>query len=80
MPITLDEPVPAGPWNAHVTLGSGTTKRSADATITFPAAGVGRPARPRTRTVAMLLTAGGALLTLGALALFVRRRRRIRIA
>ena len=34
--IALDKRVPAGPWDARVTLRSGLLKRSARATITFP--------------------------------------------
>jgi hypothetical protein len=37
--INLDERLPAGPWNAQITLRSGFVERSAHATITFPAAG-----------------------------------------
>ena len=37
--ITLDDRLPAGPWDAAVTLKSGVTERRGEATITFPAAG-----------------------------------------
>lgn len=43
--ITLDQALPAGPWNARLTLESGLVERSAEATVTFPDAGVG-PAVP----------------------------------
>jgi hypothetical protein len=34
--ITLDKQVPAGPWDAEITLKSGLLTRSARATISFP--------------------------------------------
>jgi hypothetical protein len=37
--IVLDDRVPAGPWQAQVTLRSGLLERSVQATITFPQAG-----------------------------------------
>ena len=37
--IALDKQLPAGPWDARITLRSGLLERSARATITFPAAG-----------------------------------------
>ena len=37
--IALDKQLPAGPWDARITLRSGLLERSAVATITFPAAG-----------------------------------------
>jgi hypothetical protein len=46
--INLDELLPAGPWNAQITLRSGLVERSARATITFPAAG----AAPTVKTTA----------------------------
>ena len=39
MTIALDGDLPAGPWLATVTLHSGRIERTAEATITFPAAG-----------------------------------------
>jgi hypothetical protein len=37
--IALDKALPAGPWDAQITLRSGLVERSARATITFPATG-----------------------------------------
>jgi hypothetical protein len=37
--IALDKQLPAGPWDAQITLHSGLVERSARATITFPDAG-----------------------------------------
>lgn len=37
--IALDKQLPAGPWDARITLRSGLLERNAEATITFPAAG-----------------------------------------
>jgi hypothetical protein len=37
--ITLDDQLPDGPWHAVITLESGLTERSADATLTFPRSG-----------------------------------------
>jgi hypothetical protein len=40
--VPLDEQIPNGPWNATLTVRSGLTKRTAQATLTFPAGpGVG---------------------------------------
>ena len=36
--VMLDPAIPAGPWDAHMTLQSGTTVREATARVTFPAA------------------------------------------
>jgi len=43
--ITLDRQLPAGPWDARVTLRSGLLQRSARASLTFPAAGAALPVR-----------------------------------
>ncbi|MGH3382614.1 MAG: hypothetical protein ACRDP6_48585 [Actinoallomurus sp.] len=73
----LGQPVPAGPWQAHLTLYSGKVKRSADATITFPAADTGRPARPDPRLFTRVLLVGLGAAALAALGtLLVRRRLR----
>jgi hypothetical protein len=37
--IPLDKQLPAGPWDARITLRSGLLERRAEATITFPDAG-----------------------------------------
>jgi hypothetical protein len=50
--ITLDEVLPAGPWDAQLTLRSGLIERNAAATISFPGSGLAAPApitEPETR-------------------------------
>lgn len=80
--IVLDREVPAGPWEAEITLRSGLLERSTNATITFPATGAApavatgaaEPARPAWLypAIAALL----ALLTAVGLAVLLRRQRR----
>jgi hypothetical protein len=41
--VALDTQIPAGPWDARITLRSGLLERSARATITFPATGAAPP-------------------------------------
>ena len=41
--IALDKRLPAGPWDARITLRSGLLERSARATITFPDTGASPP-------------------------------------
>lgn len=82
--IALDDQLPAGPWDARITLKSGLVERSVQATITFPATGTA----PTVTTTAP--TPGGwlypattallALLLLAAAALLTARRRRRRSA
>jgi hypothetical protein len=43
--IALDRRLPAGPWNAHITLRSGLVQRSARATLTFPDTGTAAAVR-----------------------------------
>jgi hypothetical protein len=38
--VSLDESLPAGPWDAEIFLASGIIERSAEATITFPDSGL----------------------------------------
>ena len=46
--VPLDRAIPAGPWEAHILLRSGTTEREATAKITFPAvAGSSQPVATR---------------------------------
>jgi hypothetical protein len=69
--IMLDKQIPDGPWHALATLRSGLLKRSARATISFPA--MGAPSSPY---LTCLVIAGLVLLLLvGALAARLRRRR-----
>lgn len=80
--VTLDKQVPAGPWEARITLRSGTEERQAKATITFPEK-AGESAEPVGATEIekqkrVLLPVAGVLLLLtgGALiALLVRQQR-----
>lgn len=86
--VHLDEDLPAGPWNARVTVRAGELEREAEATITFPD-GAGSTAEPVTAEgverqrklllpVAGVLAAGvlGGLAAYGAKALRLRRLRR----
>jgi hypothetical protein len=80
--IALDKQIPAGPWEAEVTLRSGLLVRSAHATITFPP--VGAPPRvsgiSRHRGSTQPATICGLILLAAATALVmrhVRRRRRL---
>lgn len=41
--ISLDEMLPAGPWDARLTLRSGLVERNVEATITFPRSGLAAP-------------------------------------
>ena len=45
--IELDRRLPAGPWDARITLQSGLLRRSAQATITFPKSGAAGPVKTR---------------------------------
>lgn len=76
--IALDDQVPAGPWDARITLRSGLVEHSAEATLTFPSAGVSVPvALESDHTRWLLLLVGIAVLGLvGAVLEIVRRRRR----
>ncbi len=79
--IALDDAIPAGPWDARITLRSGLLERTARATISFPASGaspsvLAAPLRPATP----YLVAGGlvVLLLAGIAAPLVIRKRRLR--
>jgi hypothetical protein len=52
--FTLDKAVPAGPWQAKITLRSGLIERTATATITFPTTGSAPPAAATSRTTSSL--------------------------
>ena len=77
--IVLDEALPAGPWDARITLRSGLIVRSAHATITFPAAGAApsvtaTPIRPR--WLSPIITGLVVVLLIGIAAPLVRTRLR----
>lgn len=75
--ITLDERLPAGPWDAVVTLASGFTERRGKATITFPEAGAAAAVATETGRGSPGVIAGGiaAAVVLSGLAFRLRRRR-----
>jgi hypothetical protein len=79
--IVLDEKIPAGPWDARISLRSGLLERSARATINFPAAGASpsvrtTPVRPGWLSAAIAALA--VILLLGITTLLVVRARRSR--
>ncbi|MER6829441.1 peptidase [Streptosporangium sp. NPDC000563] len=79
---TLTEQVPDGPWRARMRLESGLTKRSAEATIRFPAAGAARAVKAEMDTDPYLMVAlavGAFLAVLAAITfLLIQRKRRSR--
>ncbi len=79
--IVLDKQVPAGPWQAGITLHSGLLERSAQATITFPDAGSSPPVETKTPDSGWLYVAVAVLVVLLVTAALLqwryRRRRRI---
>jgi hypothetical protein len=78
--ITLDQLVPAGPWDAQITLRSGLVENEANATITFPAVGVAAAAVPTTSERSDWWLYGGiaavVVVLLGAILWLLGRRRR----
>lgn len=85
--VLLDKAIPAGPWLARLELASGDTRRSAQATITFPSAGsastpVKAKAVPLAKDRKVLIPVAAALIGLLFLLLLVMgllsRRRRAR--
>ncbi len=82
-PVTfdLDKRLPAGPWDALITLQSGLLERSSQATITFPETGASPPgkARPTWSKWLYLAIVGLVVLmltTIAALLVLLRRLRR----
>jgi len=73
--ILLDKELPAGPWDAQITLKSGLLKRTARARITFPEVGLAAPviAEPEGRGWPYFIVVTGLLLFL-ALAAYVANR------
>ncbi len=82
--IVLDRHLPRGPWTARLVLTADLLTHTAQATVTFPVAGVGRPVPttpvpPSAPHRRLLLMAGAALLLIaGAAVAAVRGRRRPR--
>jgi hypothetical protein len=76
--IALDEQLPAGPWDARISLHSGLLQRSERATITFPAAGTSPPVSTSGSGWLYLVIGLGilSLLGVGVLLVVLRRRRR----
>lgn len=78
--IALDKQIPAGPWDARVALRSGLLDRTAQATISFPAAGRSSSVNTAPSQPAWWYPAIGALVVLlllmTILVLLARRRRR----
>jgi hypothetical protein len=76
--IVLDKRLPAGPWDARITLHSGLLTRSAHAAITFPATGASPPVATDSLRPGWLYVVIAALLVLviTLAALLVRRGRR----
>jgi hypothetical protein len=82
--ITLDERLPAGPWDAVVALESGVTERRGEATITFPEAGEAAAVATTTDSTPVWPIIAGTAVVVVALGLgglrHVRRTRRRRTA
>jgi len=74
--IVLDEKLPAGPWDAAITLRSGLIERTVRAVVTFPTLGAAKPVLPTTsdpRSLAPIVVAlVGLLLSLVAGAALLR--------
>lgn len=77
---TLSKDIPAGPWNASVTLESGLIERSAATQITFPDSGRADFAVQESRTRTAALVGIGALALIGIGGAVVLRRRSTRAA
>ncbi|MCD9625138.1 hypothetical protein [Rhabdothermincola salaria] len=78
--VALDERLPDGPWDAVITLESGLTQRTGEATITFSAAGDPVPVTEADDAMpwAVLLGAGAVLALLVGATWSIRRQRRRR--
>jgi hypothetical protein len=75
--IALDKRLPAGPWDARITLHSGLLERSARATITFPDLGTAPSVNTTSPGPAWLYPGiAGLLLALGIASLLIMRKRR----
>jgi hypothetical protein len=80
--IALDQRLPAGPWDAHISLHSGLLDRNARATITFPVTGAAPPVETTSpRSVWQYVAIAGLVLVLlvAAVLLVTTPRRRLRL-
>ena len=69
--IVLDQSLPAGPWDAEITLRSGLLANSAQATITFPVAGQAPPVVTSTSLPGWVYPAIGCLVLLLCIAVLL---------
>jgi hypothetical protein len=77
--IVLDEQVPAGPWDARISLRSGLIEHDARATITFPTRGAAPAVTISSRPAWLFPVVGGAvLLIVGLTIAFIASKRRRR--
>lgn len=79
--IALDKQVPAGPWDAQITLRSGLIERTAQATVTFPDTGTAPAVKTTTTQPGWLLPAiiGLIILLLLGVAALLLKRWRVRL-
>jgi hypothetical protein len=79
--VSLDPRIPAGPWNAELTLISGLVERTARAQLTFPDSGMSAPVPAQESstiwTFAPLMVAGVVLIGLLGVLMWLMRRRRL---
>jgi hypothetical protein len=73
--VVLDAQVPAGPWDATITLSSGLLERSATATIAFPESGSSPPVATSSPAGWLVMLGVAIALTAGAIVLYRIRRR-----
>ena len=78
--VVLDKQLPAGPWDAQITMRSGLVERVAKATLTFPASGSGPAVAVAAARPVWLYPglAAGTALVVGALGTLLYRRPRLR--
>ena len=77
--IALDTQIPAGPWNAEISLQSGVLERTAQATITFPEAGASAPVPATSARPAWLYPAIGGIALLASVVAVGLMRKRARL-
>jgi hypothetical protein len=73
--FVLDKQIPAGPWDARITLRSGLLERSARATITFPDIGASPPVNATSSRAGLLYPVLAGFMALLLIAIMLRRPR-----